>query len=83
MASRAAPVTSKTKLSLVPPPNFSYFEETVCRCSLPVTKTNIPYLHSISIGCVVNLSKKDLDSALISYCGEQGVHIVRKFGLYS
>lgn len=76
MASRPATTGLKSNYVLVPPPNFSYLEDTLCRCTVPISRNSISFLHSISVGCIVNVSGKKMDSAVVSYCEEQGVLLV-------
>jgi hypothetical protein len=68
---------SKSNYLIVPPLNFCYIEDTLCRCSMPISRNCISFLHSISVGCIINVSGKKFDSGLMSYCEEQGILIVR------
>ena len=46
---------SKPAYAVVPPPNFSYVEDTLCRCTYPLSQNNIAFLRSIGVGVVINL----------------------------
>lgn len=61
---------------LIPPPNFAYVEESICRCTLPVQRNAIGFLDSIGVDCIVNVSGKKLDPAFINHCEENGVAMV-------
>lgn len=71
--------SNKVNYTIVPPLNFSYIEENISRCHLPLNKTNISFLQSISIECIINLCGKKLDPSFTTYCDEAGIINVRLF----
>lgn len=75
-AQGTAKVSSSGGYSIVPPPNFSYVEENICRCTYPVTRANISFAQSINIGYIVNVSARKIDSAFQTYCDERTIEIV-------
>jgi hypothetical protein len=69
-------VPSSAGYSILPPPNFSYVEENICRCWFPVTRSNVNFIQSVSVNYIVNVSGKKFESAFQSYCDEKGIEVV-------
>ena len=69
--------SSNLNFVVMPPHNFSYVEENICRCSAPLSRNNISFIQSILIGCIVNVSGRKLDPVLAAYCDEQEISVVR------
>jgi hypothetical protein len=63
--------------AVFPPENFTYIEETLCRCTLPFTVNNIAFIKTIGTGSIINISGEKLDPLLTVFCEEQGILIVR------
>lgn len=63
--------------SVIPPSNFSYIEESICRCSLPLNRQNIAFLQSTSINFVVNISGKKFEPAVVTYFEDKSIDTVR------
>lgn len=74
--SASTKTVSNGAYSVMPPSNFSYIEESICRCSLPLTRQSIPFLQSTNISYVVNLSGKKFDSSIVSFFEDRGVETV-------
>ena len=62
--------------SVMPPSNFSYFEESICRCSLPLNRQSIPFLQSTSVNFVVNITGRKLEAAIVSFFEDRNIEIV-------
>lgn len=68
--------TSSVGYSINPPPNFSYIEENVCRCCLPLTRTNFTFVQSVNIGVVLNMTARKLDPMFLAYCTDKEIEVV-------
>lgn len=67
---------NKANFSVIPPANFSYLEDFICRCSAPISRNSISFISSIAVGSIINISGKKLDPYLVTFCEEQGITIV-------
>jgi hypothetical protein len=72
-------INSPSYYTVVPPPNFSYVEDTLCRCHYPLLPSCLSFLRSNAIGCIVNISLKSLDAQIVTYCTEVDITIVNLF----
>jgi hypothetical protein len=61
---------------VIPPSNFCYVEENICRCTQPISRNNIAFIDSISIGYLLNVSGRKLDAALLAFCEERDIVVV-------
>ena len=53
-------------MNLSPPPNFSYVEDRICRCTTPLTRQNLAFLQSLTLGSVINVSG---DEDIVQFLG--------------
>lgn len=58
---------------VTPPPSFCYLEDSLCRCTWPVTRQNLSFLRSISVGSVINMAGEPLDLAIESFLDDNGI----------
>ena len=68
----ASATTTANNYVLIPPNNFSYVEDTVCRCTGPLLKSSIPFLQANQIQNVINISGKKVDSHIANYFDQAG-----------
>lgn len=73
---------SKTGVLHYPPPNFTYVEENLSRCSIPITLENVTFCNSMGIKRILNYSGKQLDAKVTGYCESKGIKIVRFIFLF-
>lgn len=52
----------RTFPTLFPPLGFAFIEDTLCRCNSPIFEQNFPFLESLSLGSIVNISGSNLSS---------------------
>lgn len=64
--------STNSNLVLIPPHNFSYLEDALCRCTAPLSKSNLPFIQSNSITCIINISGEKLDPYIVSHFEQQG-----------
>lgn len=65
---------------LFPPPGFSYIEDSLCRCVLPLNGyLNVPFFKSISLGSIVNVSGELLDEHIQLYTEEYNISLYNIF----
>jgi hypothetical protein len=60
---------------IIPPHNFSYLEDALCRCTAPLSKSNLPFIQSNLINYVINMSGQKLDPYIVSHFEQQGYSI--------
>lgn len=56
---------------VVPPPNFSYVEDSLCRCTHPLSQNSITYVKSIGIGIIVNLCDAKSSTHLLNSLADE------------
>jgi hypothetical protein len=76
MKSAGPKSSSSSTYVVIPPNNFTYAEENICRCNGPLGRNHLMFLQSIGVGCIVNVSGKKTDPLLGTFCEEQGIIMV-------
>lgn len=68
--------SSSSTYGVVPPSNFSYVEENICRCTFPITRHNLSFIQTTSLTYIVNLSGKRHDSLIQAFFEEKNIEVV-------
>lgn len=68
--------SSSSTYGVVPPSNFSYVEENICRCTFPITRHNLTFIQSTSLTYIVNLSGRRHDSLVQGFFEEKNIEVV-------
>lgn len=69
--------SSSSTFGVVPPSNFSYVEETICRCTFPISRHNLNFIQTASLTYIVNLSGKKHESIVQAFFEEKNIEVVR------
>lgn len=69
--------SSSTSFGVVPPANFSYLEENICRCTYPITRHNLNFVQSTNLNYIVNLSGRKHDQAVLTFFEEKNIEVVK------
>lgn len=65
--------------TLYPPQYFSFIEDPFCRCLSPLTIKHLPFLRSIKINSIVNVTGLPIESEMQDLLAQQGIIVVRLF----
>jgi len=68
---------SSSSFGVVPPSNFSYVEENICRCTFPISRHNLSFIQSTSLTYIINISGRKHDQAVLTYFEEKNIEVVR------
>ena len=68
---------SSNSFGVVPPSNFSYVEENICRCTFPISRHNLSFIQSTSLNYIINISGRKHDQAVLTYFEEKNIEVVR------
>ena len=58
------------------PPGFAFVEDCLCRCTTPLSRPNWPFLQTLNLGSVINVSGDVLDDELVSFLQGNSVQVV-------
>lgn len=68
--------STKNGVLFYPPPNFSYFDEHLSRCTMPITQNNAVFWQNIGMKRVLNYSGKELDGNVLTFCETKSIKVV-------
>eukprot|EP01032_Pedospumella_encystans_P020436 gene20436-23212_t len=66
---------SSSSFGVVPPSNFSYIEENICRCTFPISRHNLSFIQSTSLNYIINISGRKHDQAVLTYFEEKNIEV--------
>ena len=58
-----------------PPPNFSFIEDCICRCTTPIARQNWSFLQTLYLGTVLNISGDALEDQLAVYLKSNNIQV--------